>query len=273
MGKFDGILICTDLDGTLLNSEHTVSKENLEAIEYFKNNGGYFTFITGRMPSYVGMIYDIVKPNAPFGCVNGGGIYDNVTKKYLFTKPLDKSVMELVEFVDINLPDTGIQVSGFDNVYFSKNNDAMVEFRRQTGLPNLETHYNDIDEPIAKILFADLNTDNIEKVSDLLSHHPRADEFDFIRSDSWLYEILPKGSNKAVVLPRMAEILNIDKKNVIAVGDYNNDIIMIKEASIGIAVGNAVKEVKDVADYLTVTNDEHAIAQIIYDIENGNIKI
>ena len=51
MGKFDGILICTDLDGTLYRNDKTVSKENREAIEYFKNEGGYFTFITGRMPN------------------------------------------------------------------------------------------------------------------------------------------------------------------------------------------------------------------------------
>ena len=50
MGKFDGILICTDLDGTLINSSEKVSKENLDAIEYFKANGGLFTFVTGRLP-------------------------------------------------------------------------------------------------------------------------------------------------------------------------------------------------------------------------------
>ena len=48
MGKFDGMLICTDLDGTLLRRDKTVSMENLEAIEHFKAEGGYFTFIIAR---------------------------------------------------------------------------------------------------------------------------------------------------------------------------------------------------------------------------------
>ena len=56
MKKFDGILICTDLDGTLLNGDSAVSKENLDAIEYFKAEGGIFTFITGRMPFFVSRI-------------------------------------------------------------------------------------------------------------------------------------------------------------------------------------------------------------------------
>ena len=83
MKKFKGILICTDLDGTLLNSQGKISKENLDAIEYFKANGGLFTFITGRLPYFSSDVYDIINPNAPFGCINGGGIYDHREGKYL----------------------------------------------------------------------------------------------------------------------------------------------------------------------------------------------
>ena len=78
MKKFEGLLLCTDLDGTLLNNERKVSKENREAIDYFKSEGGYFTFITGRMPYFSAQVFDIVQPNAPFGCINGGGIYDMI---------------------------------------------------------------------------------------------------------------------------------------------------------------------------------------------------
>lgn len=76
MGKFDGTLFCTDLDGTLLNSKKDISRENREAIEYFKSEGGLFTFVTGRMPYTSMEMYEMVRPNAPFGCINGGGIYD-----------------------------------------------------------------------------------------------------------------------------------------------------------------------------------------------------
>ena len=53
MKKFDGILICTDLDGTILDDNKNISAENLDAIEYFKSEGGLFNFVTGRMPFYV----------------------------------------------------------------------------------------------------------------------------------------------------------------------------------------------------------------------------
>ena len=80
MGIFDGILLCTDLDGTLLKNDGSISSENLEAIEYFKREGGAFTFVTGR-PHYIAHdICEMIKPNVPFGCLNGGGVYDHINK-------------------------------------------------------------------------------------------------------------------------------------------------------------------------------------------------
>lgn len=74
MDRFDGILLCTDLDGTLFNNDRTVSEENIKAIEFFKSKGGRFSFITGRMPFFAVDVYNTVRPNAPIGCINGGGL-------------------------------------------------------------------------------------------------------------------------------------------------------------------------------------------------------
>ena len=63
MKKFEGILFCTDLDGTLYDDNKNVSRKNLEAIEYFKSEGGTFTFITGRVPKTSKSICEIIKPN------------------------------------------------------------------------------------------------------------------------------------------------------------------------------------------------------------------
>ena len=108
MGKFDKILICTDLDGTLFRNDKTISSENIKAIEYFKQEGGIFTFVTGRMPFFVFDVYEAVKPNGPIGCVNGAGLYDYVKGEYLWKQAVPDGVMELVEFIDKNFPDTGI---------------------------------------------------------------------------------------------------------------------------------------------------------------------
>ncbi len=273
MGKFDGILICTDLDGTLLRGDKSISQENREAIAQFQKNGGLFTFITGRMPSYVEALYRAVQPNAPIGCVNGGGLYDYATRRYLWTQALPRDVLELVAYVDQNLPAVGIQVNTFDTVYFCKESGALADFRAETGVPNTVCRYEDVQEPIAKILFADRDTEVITRLATLLSDHPRAGEFDFIRSDLTLYEILPKGIHKGVALEQLARLLAVDPARTIAVGDYDNDIGMLRAAGVGIAVANATEATRAAADRLTVSNEEHAIAAIVRDLETGRLAL
>ena len=89
------------------------------------------------------------------------------------------------------------------------------------------------------------------------------------RSERILYEILPKGISKGVALCKMADLFGIDVNRTIAVGDYNNDVSMIKAAKLGFAVSNAVDEAKSVADYITVSNNESAIAVIIDGLDRG----
>lgn len=270
MGKFDGILLCTDLDGTLLRKDKSVSDENIKAIEYFKVEGGYFTFITGRMPYTSAKIYETVKPNVPIGCINGGGVFDFEKDKYLMMRTLPEDAFELVKHIESEIPDIGVQVNTSRNIYFTKDNPAMERFRMLTGAPFITCKYDEIKEPVAKMIFAHLEDEKVLKVAELLNKHPKSSMFDFIRSERTLYEILPKGTSKAVALLKLAEILNVNK--TVAVGDYNNDVTMLKAAKVGVAVDNACFEAKAAADVITVSNEEHAIAKIIQDIDDGKIK-
>jgi hydroxymethylpyrimidine pyrophosphatase-like HAD family hydrolase len=119
VGKFDGILICTDLDGTLYKNDKTISKENKEAIEYFKREGGYFTFITGRMPYYSLNAYNAINPNVPFGCVNGGGLYDGQNRRYIWNQPMADGVFERSV--------TAAQAIGYKELFPYLNGEASLE--------------------------------------------------------------------------------------------------------------------------------------------------
>jgi len=271
MKKFKGILFCTDLDGTLYRDDRTVSEENLAAIEYFRSEGGLFTFITGRVPQTAGEICRIIKPNAPYGCINGGGIYDAGKQKYLWKRCLPKEAMELVREVYEKLPEMGIQLNTEKNVYFNRNNKAMEHFRAVTGLPDITCHYDAVEEPVLKVVFAHLEEVQITTLMQLLQNHPKAAEYDFIRSERWLFELLPKGVNKGAALVRMAELLGIQADRTIAVGDYDNDVAMLKAAKVGFAVANAVDAVKAAADFITVSNNENAIAAIIDSLDRGRL--
>ena len=273
MGKFDGVMICTDLDGTLLRNNKTISDENIEAIEYFKRNGGIFTFITGRMPFFVSDIYNAVKPNAPFGCINGGGLYDHIKQEYIWTSVMPRDVVALIECIDEKFPQVGIQVNTFHKVYFSKENQVMERFRRITGVPNLIRDYHDVEEPIAKIVFGSESEEEILCLERALRAHPMAVKFDFIRSEQTLFEILPKGIGKGTAITELSRHLGIDINKTLALGDYNNDISMFSAARIGIAVSNACEAALEAADYVTVSNEENAIAQTVRDLEQGKLDI
>ena len=267
MGKFDGYLICTDLDGTLLNSNRRVSEENTRAIEYFKGEGGSFTFITGRPYYTARATYEMVMPNVPFGCLNGGGIYDGEKCEYIMHRELDKSAFSIVDFVVCKIPDIAVHVYTPHITYFSKITEASHIYSQITGCELIHRDMREIDCPVSKIVFAHTNVDKIDEVVELVKSHPLCEGFAFIRSERSLFEILPKESSKGSLLCELAAHLGVDMKNTVAVGDYNNDISMIKAAGIGYAVANAVEEAKAAADRVTVSNNESAIAKIIEDLE------
>ena len=273
MGKFDGILICTDLDGTLYKNDKTISKENNEAIEFFKSEGGYFTFITGRLPYYSRDAFCAVQPNVPFGCINGGGVYDGATNRYIWTMELPREALQLVHYIDERFSEVGIQLCCFDKTFFAKENVVTVRFREITGVPNISCDYREFFEPMGKIIFCNGIEEEIKSVEKALRGHKLSDKFDFIRSEKSLFEILPKGVSKGLAIEKLAEYLKIDVNRTIAVGDYDNDASMLRTAGLGIAVSNASRAALDAADVVTVSNEEHAIARIIYDLEKGIYRV
>lgn len=273
MGKFDGILICTDLDGTLLNSKFLLDQENVEAIEYFKGEGGRITFITGRLHFYAEDTYRMVGANAPIGCVNGGAVYDYEKGIYVAKTDLDPSYKELVAYIYENLPNMAILVNTYEQVYYCRETSYTPGFRRVTHLPENPKDYREIEEPVAKVAFGTYHPEELDQAEALLRAHPALEKFDLIRTTHELIELMPKGIHKGCAIPILADYLGIDRKKTIAVGDYDSDIGMIQTAAVGIAMGNAVEKVKEVADYITVTNDEFVMAKIISDLESGAILI
>lgn len=262
MGKFDGILFCSDLDGTLLVQNQTVSRENLEAIAYFQQNGGLFTFITGRMPIFAKPIYEAVRPNAPFGCINGGGLYDGRTGQYVWKQALSKEALPLVAYIEENVPHIGIQLNTFEQVYLYRDHPGMRIFEVIADRTFPFAHYLDIAEPFAKVVFAG-DEEDVLKTQSLLLAHPLADKFDFIRSDKTLFEILPKGLSKGSVLQELQQRLPARPTKTVVIGDYYNDLSMFAVADVSVAVANACDAAKEAATFVTVSNEEHAIAKVI----------
>lgn len=273
MGKFDGILICTDLDGTLLGSNKRVSEENKRAIEYFISEGGLFTFITGRPACITKEIYEMVSPNVPFACYGGGAIFDGAKQEYLWKTSLESEAYEIVQYVLDNMPDISIQYNTAESIYFMHDNSASVHFREITGWPYVEKHHSELEEPSIKIIFSSRDLERLAEAEKEITALPLSKKFTFMKGAADLYELHPLGTGKGQGLRKLAELLGIDIKNTIALGDYDNDISMLKAAGLGLAVANALDEAKAAADRVTVSNDEHAIAVTIDELDRGIIKL
>lgn len=271
MGKFDGILIGTDLDGTLLRHDKSVSEENKKAIEYFKSEGGIFTFFTGRIPVASKPVLEQVMPNGPFGCINGAGICDVGTGKLVWSLSLADGYKEIAEYVDKNHPCVGIEVTT-DVIYCNKTNDITRKHLSDEHVPEIMCDYRTFDEPVCKLLFG-VPEEYMEGFMEDIKKHPLSERFEFIRSDKCYFEVLPAGASKGNLLVKIAELCGIDIKNTIAVGDNENDVSMLKAAGKGIVVANAFPVAKAAADLVTVSNEEHAIAKIVDDLEKGIIKL
>lgn len=272
MKKFEGILLCTDLDDTLLTTgDKQLSDVNRDAIDYFISQGGTFTFATGRVPMGATLLLDIIKPNAPMICFNGCGIYDFHKEELIWSIYLDKDALKVVEFVDKNYPDCGIEVCTDNNVYFCKENKLTQMHRMHENLPYNYLDYKNIFVPWKKVIFP-IEEHRMNALRTGLENLEFAEKYDFVQSDKVYFEILPKGASKGAALMELAKILGIDPKRTIGIGDNFNDIEMVKMAGIGVAVANAVNELRQAADVITVDNDSNAIAAIINSLDVGYLK-
>ena len=270
--KFKNLLICTDLDGTLLNEDREVSKENVAAIEYFKSEGGFFTFITGRQKAIMTELYDTLKPNVPYGCFNGAGLFDGEKNEFIRLVTLPDSAAEILDYVAEQFPQVGIQLNTKNGIYYQQDCIVTEAFRERTNTQYQYGTFKTAGEPVVKVIFASEDGACLDRVSEAVMKHPKAAEVDIIRSEYIFSDLMPKNVNKGDGLQALAEYLKIDMRHTLAIGDYDNDVSMIKRAGVGVAVANATKSAKAAADLITVSNKEHAIAKVIDDIDKGRIR-
>lgn len=266
MGKFDGILMCTDLDDTILTHDKKISAGNIEAVKYFMSEGGKFSFATGRVPRGVAPILEYIMPNAPMVCFNGGSIYDIRAKKELWSAQLPAEAGEVVDYVTARLPFAGVEVCTEKNIYFCKRNDRVNKHQLIENFPDNDMHYREIPEPWRKVLFM-TEADEVEAVRSCIAESPYADTYSYVKSSPWYYEILPKDCTKGAGLLRLADIMGIARKNTVGAGDNENDLELVRKAGTGIAVANASEMIKAEADRVTKADNDHdAIAEIIYEM-------
>ncbi len=260
MGKFHGILLCSDFDGTLAVHKR-VSAENCDAIRYFQANGGRFTVLSGRTPDFLKEHLHGISSNAPLVGCNGALIKDHQSGELLYEggrrdcKALDAFEPFWRESGHIK------RIFAFD-----RHEEAYSCAREacEYGFLTMKELRDHVQSPLYKVVCSVDDGDYAVTLRDALSASLGA-LFEVSRSCPTYVEVSCIDANKGAAALRLKEMLHA--KLLVTAGDYENDISMLRAADIGYAVGNASPEVKAAADRVTVDVSDHAIAAIVKDLE------
>ncbi len=270
-------LVTCDIDETLLDKEKKLSPKNIEAIKRITNQGVQFVLATGRGYTSVGHILEQLALNIPnhytIAC-NGGVISENKTNKHLAINTLSfKQIQTLFEFgrkhhfcIEIFTP---TDTYG----YFLTDEEREILFIYKPD--GIVCDNDDIsifkDLEVIKMMYNYQDMEVMKACEDELSQ--LCSDIDISYSSGRYMELNPKGVSKGSALKFLADYLNIDIKDTLAIGDNYNDLTMLEMAGIGAVVSNASEDIKAVSDYVGAYDHCHdGVAYILDELvgdDNG----
>jgi hypothetical protein len=235
-------LLALDMDGTLLNENKDISAENRRWIRKAREAGVVVCLATGRGRRSLLPYYEqLGLSGAPFVAVNGGEVWQD-EERLLRRTPLDLSLnCPLAEIA--KEAGAWFWAYGLDG-YLTKDN-WEPGFERETWLK------------------FGIYTEDRVALARAKEAVARLGELEITNSDPNNLEVNPPGVTKASGLAEVCRLLGISMEETAAVGDSLNDLPMIREAGIGVAMGNAQRAVKEAADAVVATNEEDGVAEVI----------
>lgn len=285
-------LITVDLDGTLLNKYGEVTEYSKNIIKRLTEQGILVVLASGRISESVLTIAKEIGANKYYISGNGSVLYDMQKEEIIYEKYLSKEkVLELVELCEKN--------SIYYNIYTESSviakslnyNVAFYNYENTKKSSDKKTEINIVDDVYKYV--KDLNTNKFLKMTicdenkivfaSILRKIKNIQDIDVLEvshmskkkikmgtkeiSVGYFYtEISSKNVDKWYAIEEIMKKEKINKDEVISFGDNNNDILMIKNAGLGIAMGHSNEQVKKVAKFVTKTNDEDGVAEALKNI-------
>lgn len=264
-------LIACDMDETLLNDNHHICQRNIDLIKIAKEEYGVkFVPATGRGYMY---LQDILKELDMYNesseyviSFNGGALTENKDNKVLKFKGLEfNKVKEIFQFG--LKEDVCIQIYTNEQIYIYNITESERNRKNNQKMKYTILEDDNIDflqnKTIGKIMFQNTNVPYLMSLEPKIKHITEG-YCTISYSSNRFMEFNAYGVNKGDGLINLAQILNIDIKDTIAVGDNYNDISMLKVAGLSVAANNAVEDVKNICDYTTkANNNEGVVAELI----------
>lgn len=262
-------LIALDMDGTLLASDHwTVPQRNIEAIQKAHTAGIRVCICTGRMLADASDFCRRLSLPCMLIACNGTRAADGLLPEGHVFYRKTFSPEDAQAALDILLP-SGLMINVFeDELVSTRQSEAKEEYHLvKRGLMSALYGEDKVraaaDRGIMKIFTVDVtgDGDRLRKLADAI--RTKLPHLEVTSSGAHNIEIMPPQAGKGAALDVMARYLGLSRENVMAMGDANNDLSMLSYAVHSVAMGNATDEVKRACRYVTGTNDECGVAQMI----------
>lgn len=261
-------ILFLDLDGTLLNDKKELTKGNRRAIEEALGAGHSVVISTGRpLVSAIAQAKSLglAGEGCYIICFNGGEIYDTAGKKSIFRKTISFPYVQRV-FEEAKARGLHCQTYDEEGILTEADTEALRFYMKSTQVgarivPNVMEALK--EEPV-KLLVIDLkDKEKLTAFRDETAKWREGKIDSFFSCPEYLEHVAP-GISKGEAVRMLCRYLGIPLENTIAAGDAENDITMIREAAVGVAMANGAPEVKAAADYVTErTNNEDGVAEII----------
>ena len=256
-------LIAMDLDGTLNNDQKIITEKTKAALMAAQERGIRLALASARPSPGLFKERDILglqEHNGILMSYNGGRIVDAATGKVLFETSMDlaqtKQVLRQLEALPVTpILDDGVQFyvtdkDGFKVDYECKNNNMIC-----TEVENLADFLT--FAPI-KILMS-VEPGQLKTVQQQIAAF-LPESLTVVQTAAFYLEVIPRSINKGQGIRDICNVLGISTEEVISFGDAENDILMLKAAGMGVAMGNAAEAVKAAADLVTLSNNDDGIA-------------
>ena len=267
-------IIALDLDGTLTNSEKIITLRTFDALMKAQREGVRLVLASGRPTFGIAALANQLQLADYGGYVlsyNGGRIIDWCEKTVIFSQVVDQKLVPILyDFAEkAQLP---IVTYLPEAILASKNEgEYLAEEARINGMPVVVAQ-NFVEEAMqiaggsTKFLIPGEPEQLIQLESEMKA--ALSEQMEVFRSAPFFLELPPKGIDKAQSLQRLLTHLGLERESLMAFGDGFNDLSMIQFAGQGVAMANAVEEVKSIADFVTTSNEEdgiaHALEQLLF---------
>ena len=282
-------LIAIDLDGTLLNSYGLISEENKKAIKKAQEEGANVVLSSGRSTSSVKNLAEELGGNKYIICGNGSLIYDLQKEEIIYDKFIDKNkVLQIIQICEQNsiyynvyTEDMVIAKNLSNNVLFYHQENANKPENKKTKINLVDNIYDYVknleNENILKFTISDQSNiifnsiiKKIRKIKNIdvldVAHMSRKiikTGTEEVSLEYYYTEITSENVDKWIAISWLADKLNINKEEIMAIGDNINDKMMIENAGMGVAMGNSVPYIQEIADKVVANNNEDGVAEAV----------